>query len=126
MSAKAQALVAGCIDLRFQEVIHNWLTKNKLSGKHDRVSIAGCVKNRELLMNQIRISTELHSAREIYLFNHQDCGAYKDRGFTNKNMEREVHENDLRNTKAAIKAEFPKLKVRIFFITIDQKINEVK
>lgn len=125
MSAKAQALVATCMDLRFQRVVHEWLEKNELYGKHDRVAIAGCVKDREMLMGQVRTSVKLHSTAEIYLFNHEDCGAYKNREFANKALEKEAHENDLKNTRAALNAEFPQLKINIHFISLDGKINKV-
>lgn len=125
MSAKAQALVATCMDLRFQQVIHEWLEKNKLYGKHDRVAMVGCVKDREMLMSQVRASVEFHSTAEIYLFNHEDCGAYKNREFASKALEKEAHENDLKNTQAALKAEFPNLKIKTYFIGLDEKINKV-
>lgn len=125
MPAKAQALVATCMDLRFQQVVHEWLEKNKLYGKHDRVAMAGCVKDREILMSQVRTSVKLHGTQKIYLFNHEDCGAYEDRGFANKALEKEAHGNDLKNTKAALKAEFPQLTINTYFISLDGKINKV-
>ena len=125
MSARVQTLVATCMDLRFQQVIHEWLEENKLYGKHDRVAMEGCVKDRETLMSQVRTSVEFHDTREIYLFNHEDCGAYKNREFANKALEKEAHENDLKNTKAALKAEFPQLKINTYFISLNGKIDEV-
>jgi len=73
---QAKAFVATCMDLRFQKAIDKWLKENNLYGKHDRVAFAGAGGNLELLMSQVKLSIKLHNTKEIYIFNHQNCGYY--------------------------------------------------
>lgn len=125
MAQKAKALVATTSDPRYQEAIHKWLLSKKLYGSHVRVSLAGCVKDRETLMKNVRFAARNFSVKDIYLLSAQNDLAYADRKFSDAALEKEAHQNDLRNTKAAIHAELPKLDVHCFFISKNQKIEEI-
>lgn len=125
MALKAKALVATTSDPRYQETIHKWLVSKKLYGEHVRVSLAGCVKDRESLMKNVRFAIKFFGIKEAYLLNSRGDFAYADRKFANAELEKEAHQNDLRNTKAAIHAELPKLIVHLLFISKDQKVEEI-
>lgn len=125
MAQKAKALVGTTSDPRYQETIHKWLLSKKLYDDHVRVSLAGCVKDRESLMKNVRFASKYFDVKDIYLFNAENDHAYADRKFTDSTLEREAHQNDLRNTKAALRAELPKLAVHLFFISKNQKIEEI-
>jgi hypothetical protein len=64
--------------------------------------------------------------KEVSLFAHEDCLAYAARKFSGREAETEALQNDLRNTRAAIMAETPKLKVKAFILTKNKKILEVE
>lgn len=110
------SLVATSSDPRFQESIQAWIVKQKLASAHVRVAIRGCVKDRETLLKQLRASFKDHHFRDIRLVNVEGDPAYADRQFANKELEHEANCNDLRNTKAAIHAELPKLVVKLYYM----------
>ena len=125
MALKAKALVATTSDPRYQGTIHKWLVSKKLYDDHVRVSLAGCVKDREALMKNVRFAVKNFGVKQIFLLNSEGDLAYADRKFSDSTMEKEAHQNDLRNTKAALRAELPKLDVHPFFISKKQKIEEI-
>ena len=116
MSQKASVLIATSSDPRYQQAIHDWILKMKLYGKHIRLSISGCVKDRETLMKNIRNAVTCYDVKDLYLINVENDPAYANRKFASSQMEKEAHVNDLHNTQAAIKAEMPKLKTYLYFI----------
>lgn len=126
MSAHAHALVASCMDLRFQKTIHEWLTKNNLYDLgHDRISFAGAGGNFEYLMSQVRLSIKLHSPPKIQILNHQNCGYYGDLIVSGSPEELQKHTEDLKNAKIAINKEFPDVLVKGYFLTLDNQVKEL-
>lgn len=123
MSLKAGVFIATSWDPRYQQSINEWITKNKFNGKHVRVSIAGCVKDRETLMKSLRSAVSAYGIKEVYLVNCEDDAAYSARKFTSSQLEKEAHVNDLHNTQAAIHAELPKLKTNLYFINKKLKLE---
>lgn len=106
-------LVVTCIDFRLQEFIDNFI-KNKFGTKnHDRVAIAGGVKDFDNVLNQIKISKRLHDIKTVVLVNHEDCGAYAEAGT------KEKHEQDLRAASEKIKSEIPGIDVENYFLKLD-------
>lgn len=122
---KAKALVATSSDPRYQETIVNWLAAKKLSRDHVRVAVAGCVKDREAIMKNIRYANKFFGINQVYLINTGDDPAYVDRKFSDSQMEREAHRNDLKNTRAAILAEMPKMSINLIFIDQEKNIEEL-
>ena len=74
-----------CIDYRLQNETKRWLAENNLNGDCDAVSIAGASKGLsddepavvKLLLDQVKISHDLHGAKKVILIHHSDCGRYK-------------------------------------------------
>ncbi|TSC66724.1 MAG: Uncharacterized protein CEO21_75 [Microgenomates group bacterium Gr01-1014_80] len=110
---QCQALVVTCIDFRFQEYINDWISKNLPPKSYDRVAFAGCVKNFETILEQIRVSKKLHGIHKVILINHEDCGAYGEEGTPEK------HVRDLTEAAQKIKSEFPDLEVESFYLHLD-------
>lgn len=77
-------------------------------------------------MGQLRTILSPLKLQNVNLVSHQGCLAYAARKFPNRNLEREALENDLRNTRAAIIAEMPKLKVKTFILTGKKRLEEVE
>ncbi len=124
--AKNSVVAAGCVEEWVQKPISDFTSKRKDGLAHNRVAIFGGVKNREVLMGQLRAILTPLKVKEVNLFAHEDCQAYAARKFTSPDLEKEALQNDLRNTRAAIMAETPKLKVRAFIVTKNKKILEVE
>lgn len=105
-----RAIVISCIDFRFQKYLENFT--GKLSGGFDRVGLAGGVKNLQIIMEQIEISVRLHNISEVYLINHEDCGAYGVEGTFPR------HKKDLKFAKKILKQRFLKLKVHLQYLKL--------
>lgn len=125
MARKVQTLVATSSDPRYQETIQKWVVSQKLSDKHVRIALAGCVKDRESLMKNIRAAHAQWSVTDLYLISSEGDPAYADRKFADAESEFEAHCNDLRNTQAAIHAELPDLTSNILFITKKQEVKKI-
>ena len=110
-SHNCRAIVVGCMDFRLRTGIRKWTSK--LEGGFDRLAIAGGVKNLPFVLEQVELSYKLHHICEVYLINHEDCGAYGEEGTLKK------HRQDLSFAKKIIGQKFPKLKITTLF----QKLN---
>lgn len=113
-----EAVVITCIDFRLQDYINGWIGQNLGSRNHDRVALAGGVKDWEIVLNQIKISKMLHDIKKVVLINHEDCGAYGEEGTLEK------HTQDLQNASDQIKKNFD-LAVDSYFLTLDGNFQQV-
>lgn len=113
--AKNSLAVVGCIEAWSQKPTGDF-----------RISIFGGVKNREVLMGQLRAILSPLKLKDVHLVSHEGCLAYAARKFGSKDLEREALMNDLRNTRAAVMAEMPKLKVKTFIQAKNGKVSEVE
>jgi carbonic anhydrase len=121
MTHNAKALVISCIDFRFQSHIRKFLVDRGLENNYDLVCLAGSVKNiDDFLLNQIKISSDLHHIEEIILINHQDCGAY---GLeVTGDVEQEIHSQDLKKAKEIISQTFPSIRaenISLYYFRLD-------
>lgn len=123
---QCEALVITCIDFRFQEYINKWIAENLPPKSYDRVASAGCVKNFETILDQIRISKKLHNISKVILINHEDCGAYGQENFADREAEHQKHQDDLNNATQNLKSEFPDLEVRTFYLHLDGTFETIK
>jgi len=115
-----QTIVVHCIDFRFQTILTDWIYKKIGKDQFDRLSIAGGVKNLPYVIEQIEISYRLHHIKEIYLINHEDCGAYGEEGTYEK------HQEDLGRARQMIRDHFPTLKIFLFYLKLDGQFVDVK
>lgn len=100
---KKNILVIGCIDLRLMDDVLNFLNYDNLNNRYDQFTLAGTsislgatreehvklFKPEELdrynnfehwkksLYDHINIAIALHKIEDIYIIEHEDCGAYR-------------------------------------------------
>lgn len=110
---KAEAVIVTCIDFRLQEYIDKWISKNFKPGTFDRVALGGGVKNIDVILDQVKISNDLHHINQVIYINHEDCGAY------GTESTREKHSHDLKKAKAKIKASYPNLEVKAYYLHLN-------
>lgn len=106
-----QAIVVHCMDFRLRKYLNEW-TKHLAKGGFDLVSIAGSVKDLDYISKQIEISNRLHHIKEVYLINHEDCGAYGKEGTFEK------HKEDLNSAKKVLEKKFPHLQIFLYYLKL--------
>lgn len=124
MSHKASNMIATCMDLRIQKIMHDWISDHALYGKHDRVSFAGAGGNLPVLLSQVDLSIKLHHTSEINIFNHQGCGYYGDTFVSGSEEELEKHTKDLKEAKRVINEKYPNVAVKGYFIKLNDEETE--
>jgi hypothetical protein len=107
------------MDFRLRKYIAGWTSKTIKNG-FDRVAIAGGIKNLPFVLKQVELSIKLHHVCEVYMINHEDCGAYGDEGTPEK------HKKDLLFARRIIKEKFPKLKVVPLYLKLDGEFLPIK
>jgi carbonic anhydrase len=120
MTAKhtCQAIVVSCMDFRLGKYLHEWCGEN-IKGGYDRLSIAGAAKDTECVVKHIEISTRLHGTKEVYLINHEDCGAYGASGTYEK------HKEDLTAAKKIIAEKYPDLTIYLLYLKLNGTVEWV-
>jgi len=108
-----ETLVVTCIDFRLQQHLDGWLATHVGHGNYDRVSIAGGVKNWEVVIAQIEIAIRLHRVQRVILMNHEDCGTYGWQGTV------ERHKADLAAAQQQVWSKFPTVTVETYLIRLD-------
>jgi carbonic anhydrase len=117
---KKNILVLSCIDLRLTDNLVAFLHKENLVNRYDHLAIAGaslCSKGKngladtehkytddfaihaeswkEMVLKHVEIAVSLHQIEDVYIVEHEDCGAYKsflvDEGLTGKPGELDCH-----------------------------------
>jgi hypothetical protein len=100
----------------------------------DVIRVAGSAKNlvrpedprdRERLIEMLQTSYDLHHARQFYLVNHEDCGAYGPEVIADDDDEIEVHRGDLRRARDLLAERFPDVEVICCFVWLDGEIDHV-
>ncbi len=100
---KKNILVIGCIDLRLTDNLVDFLHFDNLHNRYDHFTLAGasllCTQQqhlfvddlfeegkegsypslryaRQVLLDHVRIAIVLHGIKDVYIVEHEDCGAY--------------------------------------------------
>ena len=127
-------MVLSCIDPRFQDLVYNHLKKKKLSGKYSAFTIAGAAvgvthnkfkKWHKTFYDNLATSIRLHKIENLIVINHKDCGAAKianGKKEFNTTNEIKIHKNSFLKLKKEIKKRFPKLKLELNLISLENKI----
>ena len=136
MKSKYKAMVLSCMDPRFQHLVHNYLKKQKLSGKYSAFTIAGAAvgvthnkfkKWHKTFYDNLSTSIKLHQIEKLIAINHQDCGAAKivnGKKAFNITNEQKIHKESFSKLKKEIKKRFPKLKVELNLMSLKSKITK--
>lgn len=90
----------------------------------DLIVLAGGAKNlssplehedKTVVLENIAISIKLHSAKNIILTTHEDCGAYGgSKKFSSQFAETEFHRKELQKAAKFVKKHFPRLRIKTF------------
>ena len=129
-------MVLSCIDPRFQNLVNNHLKKKKLTGKFSAFTIAGAAIGvthnkfkqwHKTFYDNLGTSIQLHKIEKLIVINHKDCGVAKivngKKEFSKVN-EKKIHKESFSKIKKQIKKRFPKLKVELNLISLDNKITK--
>jgi carbonic anhydrase len=126
---KCEAAVVWCFDNRFELVLRKLLKRLEI-GYFDPIRIAGGTKclaspeierDRDFLLNQIRISMRLHETKSVILMLHSDCGAYGGLAAFKGDAEQEARHHCLELQRAAsyLLSQIPELSVQLFFVDFE-------
>lgn len=131
----ADAAVLCCFDERIRLAVRKFLDKREIK-RPDMVVIAGGAKTlasprndfeRDFILEQFRLSIQLHKTTKAYLMSHSDCATYG--GLAAFGNEREVeskhHQAELKRAAEILRTKFPDLSVECFFVSFDG-INSVE
>ena len=123
------AAVVWCYDFRFETVFRKLLKRMGVFYS-DPIRVAGGAKclvsprhegDRLFVLDQIRISMQLHGTQTVILMLHSDCGAYGGLAAFEGNAEKEAkhHAEDLRHAASFLKEHIPELTVKTYFVDFD-------
>jgi hypothetical protein len=129
---KCDAAVVWCFDNRFELLLRKVVKRLELT-YYDPIRIAGGTKylasadspnaerDRQFVLEQIRISMRLHETRTVILMLHSDCGAYGGLAAFGGDAEKEAHNHqaDLRNAAAYLTSQIPELTVKTYFVNFE-------
>ena len=128
-------MVLSCIDPRFQSIVYNYLKKKKLNGKYSSFTIAGSAigvtapkfrKWHKTFWENFDTSVKLHNITKLIVINHRDCGAAKminGKKEFSKNNETRVHKNSFHKIKKLFKKKYPKLRIELKIISLNNKVE---
>ncbi len=130
-----RACLVGCIDFRLHESLDRFRMNQELDKEGaDFIRVAGVALNlarpknaaaRDFLIDQLKASHRLHQIKEIYLVNHEDCGAYGFEEVADSAVELATHVEDLRVAKELLGRELPDTKVLTYFLRLDGRAEPV-
>ena len=118
-------LARSCIDGRFIKRTVDWICKELKDGVFDFRTGVGSSKaiidslyDRASFFDVIKTSIGLHEVKEVWLFDHIDCGAYggSKKFDGDEEKEKAFHAKKLQEATDIILAEFPKLKVKKLYV----------
>jgi hypothetical protein len=125
----ADAAVLCCFDQRIRLAVHKFLQRQSIV-RPDMIVVAGGAKTlasprndfeRDFILEQVRMSIRLHQTKRMFLMSHSDCATYGGLAAFDGDQGREAshHEQELRRAAELVRANFPELTVRCFFVNFD-------
>jgi len=131
----ASALVLACIDPRFTASLAWYLTHHKeVINDYDLVALAGASLGvlqttygswQTTFVDHVKLALQLHNIKEIWAFDHLDCGMYKATLDLKEDKDSAIHIEKLQELKAFIKQQFPELGFKGFIIDVRGNIEKV-
>jgi carbonic anhydrase len=129
---QCKAVVICCMDFRIYKnlTLHEFLLSDGIDS-YDLISLPGAGKaiidfsSRQIILDAIRTSMELHKSEVIYVIHHRDCGAYGGSSrFESPEIEFVFHEKQLKEADEIIKRfliKTPAIK-KVFFDSVDGEL----
>ena len=115
---KAKALAISCIDFRFVTKIRDFLMDQGLNNNYDLITVPGASLSLPNITQSILTSIRLHEPDKIYIFDHEDCGAYKE------DNSKKVHSRNLLKAKEILLNDYSKIQVNTYFVD-QEKVEEI-
>ena len=109
---KCGNLILHCMDYRLQESINKWIEERGLFGDIDRIAFGGPGLHHEIALQFIDIGCRAHGAKNVYIVQHEDCGAYNGHAaFPSLEAEREKLIGDMLSLKKKVLEIYPDVNV---------------
>lgn len=128
----AKIFVLSCIDPRFNERLAHFLINEKeIHSDYDLVSLAGAslgVLQDEytcwqcMFYDTLNIAIALHSIKEVWVFDHLDCGMYRAMLGMKTDLDPTIHNAYLQKLRSEISSLYPALGFKGFIIMTDGRI----
>jgi len=131
----ADAAVLCCFDERIRMVTNKFLKRQGIL-RPDMIVVAGGAKTlasprndfeRDFILEQVRMSMRLHGTKKMFLMSHSDCATYGGLAAFDGDRGKEAchHRQELQRAAELVRANFPELSVRCFFVTFEG-VHEAK
>ena len=125
---RADAVVLCCFDDRFTLVARKFLQRMG-AGRTDWVRVAGGAMalaspkdnpQQSYVLEQVRLSRQLHDTARVILIAHRDCGAYGgSKRFRDADAEASFHGAELARAAGVLRAALPEAPVDCYFADFD-------
>lgn len=125
----ADAAVLCCFDQRIRLATNKFLKRRNIL-KPDMIVVAGGAKTlasprndfeRDFILEQVRLSIQLHRARRMILMSHSDCATYGGLAAFQGNLQVEAahHKEELQRGTNLLGEKFPELSVEPYFVNFE-------
>jgi len=125
----AGAAVLCCFDHRINLAVRKFLQRNAIT-QSDMIVVAGGAKTlasprndfeRDFVLEQIRLSIDLHACRRVILMSHSDCATYGglSRFKGDRHAEAAHHKLELQRAAEVVQSEFPHVNVETYFVNFE-------
>jgi carbonic anhydrase len=131
----ASALILGCIDPRFANSLAWYLSHSQeLHADYDLFTLAGAslgvLQDKhhawgETFMDHIQLAIDLHDIKEIWCFDHLDCGMYKATLNLKEDKTDGIHIEKMKELRELLRGRFPQLGFQGHIIAVDGSIKKV-
>ena len=133
---QCKACLVYCMDFRLHDLLAKFLAEQELvEAGADIIRVAGAIKSiaqpqqsrdRDFLLEMLRVSYDLHGVRKFYLINHEDCGAYGLEDVPDSEEELATHRKDLKSARALLESLYPDVEVLTYFMWLSGKADLVE
>ena len=125
-----------CMDFRLIDDIVRAMDSMGYNNNYDQFILAGASLGLtqtkyehwgKTAMDHMEIGSNLHHFKEIFIFDHVDCGAYKKFYPNMKTTEDEIklHHENCHKAHEKLAKKFPNMEFRAFLMEVDGTFNEI-
>jgi carbonic anhydrase len=131
-----EAMLLSCIDPRFVDPVHSYMSTRGLDGKYSQFTIAGAAIATEAkafeawrpaFWENLAASIDLHKIKRIIAIDHRDCGAariaYGAESIANLSIETDTHRRVLRAFREDVGRRQPSLEIETGLMALDGSIE---
>ena len=131
-SGSYEAMLFACIDPRFVDPAHEFMTKAGLDHRYSQVNLAGAAVAveapafeawRQTYWDNLGTSVQLHGISRVIVVDHRDCGAaeiaFGEDVVKDPDKETAAHRQTLMNFRDEVAKRFPQLGVEGYLMALD-------